>query len=187
MLYGILNTCLKAFSPLWKPLFQLLKLDEGLGAADSGGCWWCAPFPFAPFEWTQAPGQVEQSHHAHAACGWPSLRTCNMSFLYGCQLGSWLKVFSGSKKVERVWERWQNHLLLSLRKKQNRCATGWHNDAICIAMKMSTTTAGSAAWGGGEDLLETTWGMGTQNQCSGTGTAESTVPQITSKSAFWEN
>lgn len=91
-------------------------------------------------EWTQAPGQVEQSRAMPVAC--------SMSFLYGCQLGSWLKVLSSTPlavkklrgfekddKATYFWVFW---------KKQNQCATGWHNGAIFIAMKMSTITAGSA-------------------------------------------
>lgn len=117
-------------------------------------------------EWTQAPGQVEQIRCAHAACGWPSLRTCSLSFLYGCQHGGLAKSLiwhpSGSNKAERVWEGWQGHLLLSILNKQKHCATGWQNGAIFIVMKMITISAGSAAWGGGGDLLETTqraWGV----------------------------
>lgn len=108
-------------------------------------------------EWTQAPGQVEQSHHAHAACGWPSLRTWNTFFLCGCQL-RWLaeSLIWHPSRSTKVWEGWQRHLLLSLLKKQKQCATGWHM-VIFIAMKMSTITADSAAWGGGGDLLETPW------------------------------
>lgn len=37
-------------------------------------------------------------------------------------------------------------------------------------MKMSVATAGSTAWGGGGDLLETMQGMGSQSQCSDAGT-----------------
>lgn len=63
MLYGILNICLKAFSPFWKPLFQLLTLEavdgvqpfpaaQGVDPSPRTGgaeppctcCWWLA-FP----------------------------------------------------------------------------------------------------------------------------------------------
>lgn len=106
-----------------------------------------------------------------------------MSFLCGCQLGSWLKVFSGTPLVAtrlRGFEKGDKATYFWVFWKKPQCATGWHNGAIFVAMKMRTITAGSAAWGGGGDLLETTWGMGSQNQCSGSGTTESTVSQMTS-------
>lgn len=174
MLCGILNICLKAFSPFWKPWFQLLTLEAVDGVQ---------PFPAAQGE---DPSPRTGGAEPPCTCCWWLAFAQDMQHVLSLWLTAWELAKSltwhpsGSNKVERVWEGWQRHLLLSLQQTKPVCCH-------FIAIKMSTITAGSAAWGGGGDLLEITWGRRSQNQCGGTGTTESTASHITSKSAFWES
>lgn len=98
MLYDLLSTCLKDFSPFQKPLFQLLKQDEALGVPDSGDCW-CATFPICSRSGPKPQGRWSRATvHMLPVAGLPSGSAAS-PFCMAVSMGGWLKVLSGTPLV----------------------------------------------------------------------------------------